>query len=153
MWYLLGVLVVVALGALYGFIEHGEPGDDAWLDVLRWLDTFIRSPGLGGFAAVVAASVAFGQWRRQQRAERKARRDQQWWDVLKLVYPDSATRAGAPTDEERALVDTLAEQADTEVQTAAAIALIGNLERRAAAAGEPPRGEVRQWLTRLIGAR
>lgn len=121
------------VGVLYGVIEHGDPHDAAWEDVLRWLDTFVRSPGLGGLAAIIVASVAFGQWRRQALAERATRRDQQWWDVYRLVYPESLKRVAAPTDEERQLVDTLAEQADTEVQAAAAVALIGDLERRAGA--------------------
>ncbi|WHP19290.1 hypothetical protein [Cellulomonas sp. ES6] len=124
--------IVLGLGllVLYGWAEQADPKEDAWRAVLRWVDSFVQSPGLGGLAAVVAASVALGQWRRQERAELKIRRDQQWWDVFKLIYPSSHIHSGPPTAEERQLVDTLADQADTEVQTAAAEALIGDLERR-----------------------
>lgn len=123
-------VVLVLLVVLAIVLEQHDPHRDYYLPTLRWLDGFAHSPGLGGLAAVGAAFIAFGQWRRQREAERKSRRDQQWWDAFKLIYTEvmAGTVRGLPAT--LALLDTLAREADTEVQYAAADALIEELLQR-----------------------
>lgn len=105
------------------------------IDVLRWWDTFLRSPGLGGLAAVGAAWVGFRQWRRQARgdaelrrdrvaAERQARLDQQWWEVYRLSHGARPDVPGAGSHQDDVLLRALLASADTEIQAAAAAALV-----------------------------
>jgi hypothetical protein len=105
------------------------------LDVLRWWDTFVRSPGLGGLAAVGAAWVGFRQWRRQGRAEldarreretadRRTRRDEQWWQVYRLAHADRPPRPRRATQREKVLLRALLTGAETGMQSAAASALL-----------------------------
>lgn len=105
------------------------------LDVLRWWDTFLRSPGLGGLAAVGAAWVGFRQWRRQARAdadgrrerataERRARQDAQWWEVYRLSHGARPVAPGGGSDQDEVLLRALLASAETEIQAAAAAALV-----------------------------
>lgn len=121
---ILALAYVVTLAVLS---EARFPHHDFYIPLLRWLDGFLRSPGLGGLAAVGAAFVAFGQWRRQRDAERKARRDQQWWDAFKLIYTQVMAGSVRSHPLTLTLLDTLAKESDTEVQKAAADALIEEL--------------------------
>jgi hypothetical protein len=100
------------------------------LDVLRWWDTFLRSPGLGGLAAVGAAWVGFRQWRRQarldvetrverSRAERRARHDDQWWEVYRLVRASRSRSPESVSEQDQRLMRALLRRAETEMQYAA----------------------------------
>jgi hypothetical protein len=106
------------------------------LDVLRWWDTFIRSPGLGGLAAVGAAWVGFRQWRRQRDVARsarrdraashlRARRDEQWWEIYRVAHADRPDAPRPPTHSEKVLLRALLAGAETGMQSAAAVALVG----------------------------
>jgi hypothetical protein len=106
------------------------------LDVLRWWDTFIRSPGLGGLAATGAAWVGFRQWRRQRDADRsarrdraasdlRARRDEQWWEIYRVAHADRPDSPRPPTHSEKVLLRALLAGAETGMQGAAAVALVG----------------------------
>lgn len=58
---------------------------------------FFLSPGFGGLAAVLAASIAFEGLRRSVKAQRETARKEQWWDrarwALDLTLSDqSSTR-------------------------------------------------------------
>lgn len=105
------------------------------LEVLRWWDTFVRSPGLGGLAAVGAAWVGFRQWRRQARsdaelrrerttAELRARQDQQWWEVYRLSHGARPAVPDHGSHQDDVLLRALLASADTEIQAAAAAALV-----------------------------
>jgi hypothetical protein len=94
------------------------------LDVLRWCAAFLRSPGLGGLAAVGAAWVGLQQWRRQGTAHEQARRDEQWWEVYRLAHAARSTAPGDPAPQDQRLLWTLARGAETEVQMEAARALL-----------------------------
>jgi hypothetical protein len=100
-----------------------EPGE-VLLDVLRWGDAFLRSPGLGGLAAVGAAWVGLQQWRRQGQAQLQARRDEQWWEVYRLTHAARPEAPGVPAPQDQRPLQTLAGAAETEVQTAAVHALV-----------------------------
>jgi hypothetical protein len=104
------------------------------LDVLRWWDTFLRSPGLGGLAAVAAAWVGFRQWRRQARAETvatleragqdaRARRDEQWWEVYRLSHASRPAGPARLSPQDERLLRVLIGSAETEIQVAAALAV------------------------------
>jgi hypothetical protein len=136
---------IAAVGALpltATVITVRTGGSDVLLAVLRWTDTFVRSPGLGGLAAAGAAVVAFGQWRRQERseargrhdratAERDARRDQQWWEVYRLVRGDRRPGSSPSTAQDERLLQQLSADAETELQVTAAAALIASYARPA----------------------
>jgi hypothetical protein len=113
-------------------VELGE----VLLDVLRWWDTFLRSPGLGGLAATGAAWVGLRQWRRQRDADRsarldraasdlRARRDQQWWEIYRVAHADRPAVPRPPTRSEKVLLRALLAGAETGMQGAAAVALVG----------------------------
>jgi hypothetical protein len=44
-----------------------------------WFLPWAQTPGFGGFAAVVAATIAFAASRYQARVQRAAQRKEQWW--------------------------------------------------------------------------
>lgn len=48
----------------------------AWHDFGRWL----LSPGFGGAAAVLAASLAYGASRSNRRSENARAREERWWE-------------------------------------------------------------------------
>lgn len=48
-------------------------------DAAGWRE-FALSPGFGGLAAVIAASIAYAGVRRTTRHQREAARKQQWWE-------------------------------------------------------------------------
>lgn len=43
-------------------------------------ESFLRSPGFGGTAAVVAAPIAFWAAARSRRAENERAREARWWE-------------------------------------------------------------------------
>ena len=59
------------------------------------IELFLRSPGFGGLAAVVAAAIAFLGVVRSNATKRKADRKQQWWDrarwALDLLLGETET--------------------------------------------------------------
>lgn len=97
-------------------------------------DTFVRSPGLGGLAALGAAWVGFRQWRRQGQAdaelrlervaaEHRARQDAQWWEVYRLAHGARPAVPGTGSHPDEVLLRALLASAETDIQTAAAVAL------------------------------
>ncbi|VTR75729.1 hypothetical protein [Cellulomonas hominis] len=133
---------VVALLLTVTVLAVRAMGSEILLAVLRWTDTFVRSPGLGGLAAAGAAVVAFGQWRRQERSEargrrdratagRDARRDQQWWEVYRLVRGDRRPGSSPSTAQDERLLQQLSADAETELQVRAAAVLIASYARPA----------------------
>lgn len=48
--------------------------------VLEWLDEWIRTPGFGGAAAVVAACVALWGATRERRSSEIRERETRWWE-------------------------------------------------------------------------
>ncbi len=70
-------------------------GPARWLAGLDW-GGFALSPGLGGLAAVLAASIAYAGLRRAVHQQREAARKQQWWDrarwALDLTLADDSAR-------------------------------------------------------------
>jgi hypothetical protein len=75
--------------------HHHTDHSDAFFG---WLGEWMKSPGFGGLAAVVAAVVAFIGVSRTVKAQREATRRQQWWErarwALNLTLDDeSSTRA------------------------------------------------------------
>jgi hypothetical protein len=82
--------------------------------------------------------VALAQWRRQtrdesrrrqerRRAELVARRDQQWWDAYRLARADRWAHPEPLRDGDKLLLQVLAAQAETVIQTAAARSLLDPL--------------------------
>lgn len=47
---------------------------------MDWLGEWLSSPGFGGLAAVVAATIAYRGVRRTVQQQQEAARKQQWWD-------------------------------------------------------------------------
>jgi hypothetical protein len=132
------VTVVVLLVALVASGARDESSRRVVLAALAWTDSFVRSPGLGGCAAAGAAMVALAQWRRQTRDESRrrqeqrrgdlvARRDQQWWDAYRLARADRWAHPEPLRDGEKLLLQVLAAQAETVIQTAAARSLLDPL--------------------------
>ena len=128
-------LLVTGLVGLPCLAVRDETARAAVLATLAWADTFVRSPGLGGAAAVGAAVIGLARWRRQsdeessrrderERSDRTARRDQQWWDVYRLARADRPPAPCHLHEDEEVLLRTLVAHAETEVQTAAARALV-----------------------------
>lgn len=70
------------------------PSSDA---VFNWLQTFVVSPGFGGLAAVVAATIAFFGVRRQINATKKDKKEERWWATLTWVF-DKASSAEDKAD-------------------------------------------------------
>ncbi|MDP9998295.1 hypothetical protein [Pseudarthrobacter sulfonivorans] len=70
------------------------PSGDA---IFNWLQTFVVSPGFGGLAAVVAATIAFFGVRRQINATKKDKKEERWWATLTWVY-DKASNAKDKAD-------------------------------------------------------
>ncbi|KQY61435.1 hypothetical protein [Nocardioides sp. Root140] len=62
-----------------------------WDAIGHWL----TSPGFGGLAAVVAASIAYAGVKRSVRSQRDANRKQQWWErarwALDLTLSEDTT--------------------------------------------------------------
>ncbi|RMI06637.1 hypothetical protein EBM89_15760 [Cellulomonas triticagri] len=121
------VLLAVLSSTVLVRQDHGH---GALLATLTWVDGFAHSPGLGGLAAVGAASVALAQWRRHERdrresaeAARRLAQDAHWWETYRIL------RAEVPgtTYVDHALVDALVTVADTEIQSAAAASLASAL--------------------------
>lgn len=142
----LTTLLVVAV-ALVASAVREESTRQVTLAVLTWTDAFVRSPGLGGCAAAGSAMVALAQWRRQARDETRrrrerrradlvARRDQQWWDAYRLARADRWTGSRPLNDGEKLLLQVLAAEAETELQSAAARALLDPLDPATAASAD-----------------
>ncbi|TPW77579.1 hypothetical protein [Schumannella soli] len=68
------------------------PSAYEWLG--SWLLPWLTSPGFGGFAAVVAATIAFAAARHQAASQRQAERKEQWWKraewALNLTLSDES---------------------------------------------------------------
>lgn len=85
------------------------PDTEAWHGVGRWLSEWIRTPGFGGAAAVVAAAIAYAGVRRNARVQREASRKEQWWDRAKWAL--DLTLSNVPEEREvgYAMLDALAD--------------------------------------------
>ncbi|MFB2596257.1 hypothetical protein ACEXQE_00550 [Herbiconiux sp. P17] len=62
-----------------------------------WFVPWAQTPGFGGVAAVIAATIAFAASRYQARVQRSAQRKEQWWKraewALNLTLSDDRTRS------------------------------------------------------------
>lgn len=85
-------------------------GAHEWFTV-SWLGDFVQSPGFGGLAAVVAATVAYWSSRRgDAERQRTAERDR-WWDQAKWAL-DRLDNPGTQDGALAALISLLNRAAD-----------------------------------------
>lgn len=70
-----------------------------WGSVGHWVDSFVRSSGFGGLAAVVAASVAYRAATRAADQQRDTAARDRWWDQAKWAFD----RLDAPATQASAL--------------------------------------------------
>jgi len=77
---------------------------------------WLKSPGFGGLAAVVAASIAYVGVRRSTAVQRKNARTDQWWDRLKwaveLALSPEPTKYKAGIRALEAVIDATGYDAD-----------------------------------------
>lgn len=128
--------LLVAAAAVVTAVVAGLSTGWAWLpSLLQWLDGFVKSPGFGALAAVVAAGIAYragiGRIAHDREIDDQHRKDaldaandQRWWEVLMWVYENvdtadpakllricRALQAEAHTDAQRAMLGAIVDEA------------------------------------------
>ncbi|GAB3399279.1 hypothetical protein GCM10027515_05420 [Schumannella luteola] len=73
----LGWLAIIVGTADLVIVGIFIPGAYEWFG--SWFFPWVTSPGFGGFAAVIAAAIAFAAARHQSASQRQAERKEQWW--------------------------------------------------------------------------
>ncbi len=138
------MLATVALELQVSCHRHGGASrSDAFF---IWVGEWLKSPGFGGLAAVVAAGVAFIGVSRTVKAQREAARRQQWWErarwALDLTLDQESSTRVVGFEVLDALANSeYAEEHEAEVIDAAVNATLDAYEDQKSSGSDPTQQE------------